>query len=75
MDTVDAKDWLKSKVKAGGIVNPERAVKAASLSTQMSLSDAIHQANASVEDVQRVVPAGPLDDSMLMPVPLPSTIK
>jgi len=41
MDTVDKLDSLKDKVKAGGIVNPERAVAAAKASVSAPLAEAI----------------------------------
>ncbi len=41
MGTVDKKDWLKGKVKSGGIVNMARAIKASELSQRMKVEDAI----------------------------------
>lgn len=49
MKTVDKKDWLAEKVLAGGVVNKLRAFKAAELSLQMDLDDAIMHANLEIE--------------------------
>lgn len=46
MATVDEKEFLDQKVSTSGIVNSERAVKAASLSKAMSVQQAIAQAHA-----------------------------
>lgn len=51
MSTVDVKDWLKGKVISSGIINPERAVKAAELSREMSVKEATERANLTVKDV------------------------
>lgn len=50
MGTVDKKDWLKEKVITSGIVNPERAYKAAEYAKGMSLADAIKRARIEVQD-------------------------
>lgn len=49
--TVDKKDWLASKVSSSGIVNKERAVRAATLALSNSISSSIEQARAEVSDV------------------------
>lgn len=41
METVDVKPWLKGKVKTGGLVNRDRAIRAAELSRSLSLAQAI----------------------------------
>lgn len=51
MQTVDKKSWLSLKVKAGGLVNINRAVKAGVLSNTMRVSDAIAQAQKVVKDL------------------------
>lgn len=51
METVDVKSFLQGKVKSSGIVNRDRAVKAALLSRDHNLSDAINLSRASVADV------------------------
>jgi len=50
--TVDAKDWLKEKVKSGGFVNPERAFEAARLTKSMDIYSAIAASLARVGDME-----------------------
>ncbi|MFZ4713706.1 MAG: S8 family serine peptidase [Bacteriovoracaceae bacterium] len=74
MGTVDKKEYLKSKVVAEGIVNPERAVYAAKLSLSVSVDEAISQAKISVDDVHSKVRADVDDkDGSALVLPLPST--
>lgn len=73
MQTVDVKDFLKGKVVTSGIVNRERAVKAAELSKTMPLDKAIAQARNEIKDMREdafdsVAARGPV-----LFVPLPST--
>jgi cell wall-associated protease len=71
METVDVKSWLKGKVKTSGLVNAERAVRAAELTTQMRIGDAIAQAKAEIQapkqvkSIMRPVQGNP----MVMPLP------
>ena len=58
MKTVDLKPALKDKVKAGGIINAERAYAAAAASVNASLKDAIASAKEQVTDIDR-----PLSDA------------
>ena len=51
LGTVDHKDWLRNKIRSGGIVNKDRALKAAFLSRTMTLDIAITKAINSVPDV------------------------
>lgn len=51
MGTVDNKEWLRGKVKAGGFVNPERAFAAASLSRSGDIYTAIAAARRNVADM------------------------
>ncbi len=51
MGTVDVKPWLKGKVKSGGIVNPERAIRAGLLSQTMSVKLAIQNARKDILDM------------------------
>jgi subtilisin family serine protease len=51
MGTVDVKPWLKGKVRSSGIVNKERAKKAAILSNKINVTVAIIKARALVPDV------------------------
>lgn len=49
METVDKKSWLADKVVSGGLVNMERAVEAARLSRNMTVSNAIVRAHNKVK--------------------------
>jgi subtilisin family serine protease len=51
MGTVDKKGFLMEKVSTGGIVNTERAVVAAQMSTTMGVSEAIARSKSMVKDV------------------------
>jgi cell wall-associated protease len=73
MGTVDAKDWLKGKVKSGGVANSERAVVAADLSKNMSVTSAIAESKIRVQDINMpksdvVIP----QDAKDLVLPLPS---
>jgi cell wall-associated protease len=50
MSTVDTKEYLKMKVISSGIVNPDRAYRAAELSVSKNLSDAIKESRTQVAD-------------------------
>jgi subtilisin family serine protease len=50
MQTVDKREYLDGKVKTGGIVNSERAVRAAELSKSMNLNAAIALSHQEVKD-------------------------
>ncbi len=52
MGTVDKKKFLEGKVQSGGIANEERAIRAAVLSTELTLDEAIRQACQEVMDVR-----------------------
>ena len=70
MQTSDMKDFLKDKVRSGGIVNPERAVKAAELALQKGVADAIFEARMMVNDVVEPVATfmgEEADDKALLP--------
>lgn len=51
LETVDVKSWLKEKVKTSGIVNSNRAFRAAQLTKEVSLGNAIAAAKAEVRDI------------------------
>ncbi len=51
MSSVDTKLFLEGKVKTAGIVNKERALKAATFSIEMSLDNALAVASVEVLDV------------------------
>lgn len=48
LETVDVKEWLKGKVTTSGVVNAERAIRAAELSRTMDLSKAIAQSTKDI---------------------------
>jgi subtilisin family serine protease len=48
LETVDVKEWLKGKVTTSGLVNAERAIRAAELSRTMDLSKAIAQSKTDI---------------------------
>ena len=48
METVDVKSWLKGKVKTSGLVNRDRAVRAAELSRTLDLAAAIAQSKNDI---------------------------
>jgi subtilisin family serine protease len=72
MKTCDSKSWLSGKVKSGGIVNRDRAVKAAELSVGGNLQAAIAQAKLEVADVVTVSSRARVSDKDLLVLPLPS---
>jgi cell wall-associated protease len=54
MGTVDKKPFLADKVATSGIINPDRALMAAELSTKSTLSQAISRSRTMVRDVAPV---------------------
>jgi cell wall-associated protease len=52
MGTVDKRDWLADKVKSSGIVNRDRAIRAAELSRKMTVTQAILAAAKDVADLE-----------------------
>ncbi|MEY4066619.1 MAG: hypothetical protein RIR26_2827 [Pseudomonadota bacterium] len=52
MGTVDKRDWLAEKVKSSGVVNRDRAIRAAELSRQMSVAQAMLIAGKEVADLE-----------------------
>ena len=48
--TVDVKSWLKGKVKTSGIINKQRALKAAEFAKSLSIDKAIASAQQAVAD-------------------------
>lgn len=72
MGTVDRVAFLTDKVKAGGIVNDERALWAARLSKTVSLKEAISRSRNQVRDL----PAEPRENvSSIVPIPLAPTFR
>jgi subtilisin family serine protease len=58
--TVDKKTWLANKVASSGIVNSDRAIRAAALSQTMPLDSAIEQARQEVADKPELPSQGEL---------------
>ena len=48
METVDVKSWLVGKVKTGGLVNRDRAIRAAELSRTLDLVSAISKSKTDI---------------------------
>ena len=76
LETVDVKEWLKGKVTTSGLVNAQRAIRAAELSRSMDLSSAIAQSKNDVlprtNNEKSMTKYFQIPKSMIMP--LPSTI-
>ncbi len=71
MGTVDKRDWLADKVKSSGIVNRDRAVRAAELARTMTVSQAIAQSIKDVSDLDTPYESAPMsvEDERLLWVP------
>lgn len=75
MGTVDKKSWLSEKVKTQGIVNMDRAMAAAKLTTSMSVQAAISNALVGVEDVKVERVKRLFRPGMVKPIQMPSLFK
>ncbi len=77
MGTVDYKEFLTAKVKAGGIVNLQRALQAAKLSLSASVEQAISEARVSIQDVEveQNKSRRPLPIFAIEPIALPSQFR
>ncbi len=77
MGTVDYKEFLTAKVKAGGIVNLQRALQAAKLSLSASVEQAISEARVSIQDVEveQTKSRRPLPIFAIEPIALPSQFR
>lgn len=75
METVDMKDYLSGKVSTSGLVNAQRAKKAAELSKSLPLQEAIRQARSAVGDRQDHFAFTSADDRDVFVLPMPSTIQ
>jgi cell wall-associated protease len=51
MGTIDPKEFLKGKIKTGGIVNRQRAIRAGQLSKSVSVAEAIVTARQTIANV------------------------
>ena len=71
MGTVDKKDFLAGKVKSGGVVNRDRAIKAAQLSKQGALEAAIAQSHREVPAEEELWGPVPNQDA-IVPIPMPT---
>ena len=63
METVDVKDWLKGVVASSGMINAQRAIKAAEISLRYPLNEAIRWAVENVADVPVEEPEASSDHS------------
>lgn len=72
MKTVDVKDFLNGKVSTSGVVNKERAFKAAELSLSMSVEEAISESRILINDIP-AKEIGPVstqfEKGMVLPLP------
>jgi cell wall-associated protease len=80
METVDVKAWLKGKVKTSGLVNKDRALRAAELSRTMDLTKAIAQAGHDVQpklvgDKAFGQSLHQVPSQFIMPLPSPFVVK
>ncbi|EQC50521.1 S8 family serine peptidase [Bacteriovorax sp. DB6_IX] len=66
--TVDKKDFLLGKVTTSGIVNTDRAVRAATLSLKMNVADSVNQAKIDILDM-------PSKKSFVTPMMIPGMIQ
>ncbi len=75
MGTVDKKDFLADKVVSGGVVNPKRAARAATLSRKMGVDQAIEAANRTIRDMPSRLGIFDVDmEKDLFVLPLPSLV-
>ncbi len=80
METVDVKPWLAGKVKTSGLVNRDRAIRAAELSRTLDVAHAIAQSKVDIlaptaNDKAIGVKYHQIDKSMVMPLPSPLAFK
>lgn len=73
VETVDAKDYLVGKVRAGGVVNLARAAEAGKLSRDMTVEQAIAAA-AAIPDATEAFDTEAAFDVDITPVPLPTLL-
>lgn len=76
MQTVDVKGWLNGKVKSSGVVNKERAFRAAELSKAMTLKESISKSKVDILDVETPVYFGVQSNlELILPMPNPINLK
>ncbi|MBP9680422.1 MAG: S8 family serine peptidase [Bacteriovorax sp.] len=78
LETVDIKPWLVGKVRTSGLVNRQRAIRAAELSRSLELSQAINQSKNEIlaknsNDLSREAQLHQVSKEMIMPLPSPMT--
>jgi subtilisin family serine protease len=66
--TVDKKDFLVEKVTTAGIVNTDRAVRAATLSLKMTVADSVNQSRVDILDM-------PTKKSAATPIMVPGMVR
>ena len=73
-DTVDVKPWLQGKVRTSGVVNSQRAITAAFLSSRIGVDAAISQARATIADSHEFdgESVSPEAEKDLIVLPMPS---
>jgi cell wall-associated protease len=80
METVDVKPWLAGKVMTSGLVNRDRAIRAAELSRTLDLSHAIAQSKDDIlaktqNDKSMGVKYYQIPKEFVMPLPSPIAFK
>ncbi|MFW7380508.1 MAG: S8 family serine peptidase [Oligoflexus sp.] len=68
MTSVDKRAELAGLVKAGGLLNPERSLKAAELSLEMPLDQAMDMARQMITDIDRTRAETPKTEGTLLPL-------
>lgn len=79
LETVDVKEWLKGKVRTSGLVNLDRALRAATLSNSMSLVDAINKSKTEVlskteNELQSDIHYNQVPMELITPMPNPINV-
>lgn len=80
METVDVKPWLVGKVKTSGLVNRDRAIRAAELSRTLDIAHAIAQSKNDIlaktaNDKAMGVKYHQVPKEMVLPLPSPIAFK
>ncbi len=80
LDTVDVKPWLVGKVRTSGLVNMDRALRAAELSKSMEISAAISKSKVEVlaktqNDLLSLTPVYQIPRELVTPMPNPIVVK
>jgi subtilisin family serine protease len=80
IETVDVKSWLKGKVSTSGLVNSDRAIRAAELSRSIDLTKAITQSKLDIlektpNDNKMAPKYFQVPRELVMPLPSPIILK